>query len=143
GALPQHRRLALVGDADRRDRALGGRDGLATGCDDALPDFLWIVLDPARLRVNLAQLAARDMVDRPRRIEQDRPGAGGALIDRQNVIEGRHNPGPEPAEDRAGASQPGARVYQREIHHTTEAASRDRSKGKSRIGQLAAAARAK
>ena len=86
GALPQNRRLALVGDADRGDGRGRCRDRLAAGGDHCLPDFLGIVLDPAGLRIDLAQLTAGDVVDRARRIEQDRAGAGGALVDRENQV---------------------------------------------------------
>ena len=57
-ALPQHGGLALVGDADGGD--LGGvQSGLTQGLprDGELvaPDLDGVVLDPARLRVNLPQ----------------------------------------------------------------------------------------
>ena len=76
-AVPDHRRLALVGDADSGDpRRIDAAcsDRLADGRQHALPDLLRIMLDPARLRVMLAQLMLR-RGDRPAfGIEQDRTG---------------------------------------------------------------------
>jgi hypothetical protein len=85
-AIPQQGGLALIGDADRRDRAVRRCDRLAARRQYALPDLLRIVLDPARSRVDLAQLDPRGVVNAARRVEQDRAGAGGALVYRQNVI---------------------------------------------------------
>ena len=50
-ALPQHGRLALVRDPDRLQLLRGDArrcDGVARGLDDAAPDLVGIVLDPAR-----------------------------------------------------------------------------------------------
>jgi len=59
GALPEDGGLALVGDAHRRDlgrRDAGGGHRLAEGLHGGGPDLGRIVLDPARLRVELRQL---------------------------------------------------------------------------------------
>ena len=58
-ALPQHRRLALVGDADRGDRPVRGGGRFTAGRDDAPPDLLRVVLDPAGLRIMLGQFDLR------------------------------------------------------------------------------------
>ena len=84
-ALPQHRRLALVGDADRGDRSVRSGRRFTAGRNDAPPDLLRVVLDPAGLRIMLGQLDLRGAPRPPRRIEEDCSGAGGALVDRQNV----------------------------------------------------------
>ncbi len=85
GALPQDRGLALVGDADRGDRTVRGGGGFAAGGKDAAPDLLGIMLDPARLRVELGQFDLRGMAGPALRVEQDRAGAGRSLVDRQDI----------------------------------------------------------
>ena len=90
-AIPDDRGLALVGDADAGD--ILGVDGglghgLAHGRDHARPDFLRIVLDPSRRRIDLAQFLLRDGDRRELGVEHDRPRRGGALIDGDEV--GRH-----------------------------------------------------
>ena len=62
--------------------------GLADGRDHARPDFLRIVLDPSRRRIDLAQLLLRDSDRSELVVEYDRPRRGGALIDGDEV--GRH-----------------------------------------------------
>ena len=61
-AIPHHRRLALVGDADagqRRGVELGLGERAAADLDRRAPDLLGIVLDPARLGEDLRQLLLR------------------------------------------------------------------------------------
>ena len=91
GAIPDDRGFALVGDADAGD-VLGADAGLghrlAHGRDHGRPDFLRIVLDPSRRRIDLAQLLLRDRDRRERCVEHDRPRRGGALVDGDEV--GRH-----------------------------------------------------
>ncbi len=90
-ALPDDRGLALVGDADG-GHILGREPGLGHGVahrrDDARPDLLRIVLDPAGLRIDLPQLllGARDR--RERAIEHDGARRGRALIDGDDVGHG-------------------------------------------------------
>ena len=58
GALPEHDGFALVGQADGRRASAGAMpaaQGLRHDCRDGLPDFLGVVLDPARLRIVLRQ----------------------------------------------------------------------------------------
>ena len=61
-AIPKNRRLALVRDADRRDRAAKARfaQGLRGNGALALPDLVRVVLDPAGLRKVLGEFALRD-----------------------------------------------------------------------------------
>ena len=83
GALPQHRRFALVGDTDRGDvgkpRLRSAHDfrdgGLLRG-----PDFLRVVFHPAGLREMLREFLLGHGDDLAAAIEQDRARAGGALV---------------------------------------------------------------
>src|SRR5262249_12329328 len=96
-ALPHHRRLALVGDADRRhvrrrcvrlvQHTLHDRHGRA-------PDLLGVVLDPAVGRIDLRQLLLRRRLRLAVGVEQDRPRARRALVDRQDEAPFRHDPPP-------------------------------------------------
>ena len=59
-AVPDQRGLALIGDADRGDVARvepGLVQRLARGGELAFPDLDRVVLDPARLRIDLPELA--------------------------------------------------------------------------------------
>ena len=72
--VPQQCGFALVGDADRahvgrRDARLGER--VARGGELRRPDLARVVLDPARLRINLAKLALRGGDDGARLVEDD------------------------------------------------------------------------
>ena len=58
---------------------------LANDGQHVLPDFFGIVLDPARLRIDLPMLARRLVDDRARRVEQHRLGRRRALIDGQDM----------------------------------------------------------
>src|SRR5690606_33901400 len=60
--VPDHRRLALVGDADGGETADAARlpDHLATGLQRRAPDLGRVMLDPARLRKVLRQLDLAD-----------------------------------------------------------------------------------
>ena len=90
-APPDHRGFALVGDAQRRH--LGRADagllqGLA-GCSElAGPDFLRVVLDPARVWVDLPKLLLRHGQHRAVGLEDDAAGAGGALVEGEDVGHG-------------------------------------------------------
>ncbi len=86
--LPDHGRLSLVGDADGGD--LPGRNaGLA---QDGLrrlelrrPDVLGVVLHPAGLGVDLGELAALGGDGLCLLVEEDGAGAGGALVQGEDV----------------------------------------------------------
>ena len=90
-AIPHHRRLALVGDADAGQiRGLELRLGerAAADLDGGAPDLLRVVLDPARLGKDLRQFLLRRS-DRPAAgVEHDGACAGGALVDREDVLAG-------------------------------------------------------
>jgi hypothetical protein len=73
-AVPQHGGFALVRDAHAGEVARGKARScqrLARGGQLRLPDFLGVVLDPARLRVDLPKLALRHRNDAALRIEDD------------------------------------------------------------------------
>jgi hypothetical protein len=73
-AVPDHRRLALVGDAQRGNvlrRDTGRGQGLARGGELALPDLDGVVLHPAGMGVQLPGLALRHGDDAPFGIEHD------------------------------------------------------------------------
>ena len=85
-AVPDDRGLALVGDADAGDvagaRAPALRHRLAHGRDRRRPDFLRIVLDPARAPDRSARSSCCATGERrQRRIEHDGARRGRALID--------------------------------------------------------------
>ena len=87
-AVPDQRRLALVGDADGGD--VGGLDaGLldrgAGGAGDGGPEVGGVVFDPAGAGVVLGKLFLGGG-DRPQgRVEEDRAGGGGALVDGKDM----------------------------------------------------------
>src|SRR5690606_25015549 len=60
--VPNHRGFALVGDADGGETADAARlpDHLATGLQRRAPDLGRVMLDPARVRKMLRQLALAD-----------------------------------------------------------------------------------
>src|SRR5204862_988673 len=93
GAVPDDRRLALVGDADAGDVGClepGTRERLARGCELRAPDLARVVLDPSRLRIDLAELALRQGNDPAARIEHDRARARRALVEGEQVARCRH-----------------------------------------------------
>ena len=88
GAVPEHGRLALVGDADRGDvarRDAGGLHHLIKGRRLRRPDLLRIVLDLARSREMLREFALRDGDDTAVRVEQHGSGARRALVEGEDV----------------------------------------------------------
>ena len=87
--LPDHRRLALVGDADRGD-VIGRRAGI---CHHLLrdrqlgvPDRLGVVLDVAGRREDLWKFLVGGGMDRAVRVEQDGAARRGSLIQGQDVL---------------------------------------------------------
>ena len=86
-AFPYHRGLALIGDPDGRDVARGqarGGEGLAPDRDRGTEDLLGVVLDVARRGVGLRDLAVGAAPHACLVVEDDRGGAGRALIERQD-----------------------------------------------------------
>ena len=83
--IPHHCGLALVGDPDRGHRSRRV-ERLAAHRQRGLPDLLRVVLDPARPRVVLGELALGDSTDVAAAcIEDDGPAAGGALVDGEDA----------------------------------------------------------
>ena len=86
GALPDHRRLPLIGDAEGGD--VGGAQarfpkGQRRHAGLGFPYLQGIVLHPAGLRVVLAEFLLGRGDNRARVIEDDRPGTGRALVEGQ------------------------------------------------------------
>ena len=91
GPIPEHRGLALVGDADRIDGAVTGQRHQAPRRGQAVaPDVLGVVLDPAGPRVVLRQLDLPLPGGPARGVEENAAAAGGALVDRQDVARRGH-----------------------------------------------------
>ena len=91
-AVPQHRGFALVGDAHgahgaRCNARLGQR---LAGCGElGAPDLQRVVLHPAGLGVDLRQLPLRLRHDVAAFVKNDAAGAGGALVECEQVGHGR------------------------------------------------------
>ena len=73
-----------------RAREAGLRQRLARGRELALPDLARVVLDPAGLRVDLAELALRHRDDAAVAVEDDAARAGGALVEGEEVAGSGH-----------------------------------------------------
>ena len=92
-AVPHDGGLALVGDADADEvLRLEFRPGecCAADLDHRRPDLFRIVLDPAGLREDLRQFLLRAGNRTTRGIEHDGAGAGGALVDGEDMSGGCH-----------------------------------------------------
>ncbi len=86
-AVPHHHRLALVGDADRLDRAAILFGHLAQGRLRVAPDILDVMLDPAMLGIMLLEFLAGDLARHALGVEAHRAGRCGALVDgQQNLL---------------------------------------------------------
>jgi hypothetical protein len=84
--VPDHHRLALVGDADGGHllhAPAGFLDRLAQHGDTGLVDLLGVMLDPAVVRIGLRQRSPRLGQRLALGVEQDGAGAGGALVERE------------------------------------------------------------
>ena len=82
-AVPDDAGLALIGDAYRSDVARTRAHAAERFHGDShlgRPDFFRIMLHPAGLRINLADLPLRDGGDLPAVIEKNRANAGGAGV---------------------------------------------------------------
>ena len=90
-AIPDHGRLALIGDADGshigdiQPRLLDHR---AAGARRGRPQIARLMLDPARLREMLVELFLCHGPDPHLRIEQDRAARRGALVDGEDMGHG-------------------------------------------------------
>src|SRR5690606_23916200 len=114
-AIPHDHGLALVGDADRGHlvtRDAGIREGHADHVPGGLPDLGGVVLDPAGPREMLPMLALARTDDAAAVVEDDRAGARGSLVDRDDV---------------AGAGNGGMQVRERTYFWPARAAMRPRS----------------
>ncbi len=87
-AVPEHDRLALVGDADRGDplRPAAALDRRTRHREGLVPDFRRVVLDPAAFRIMLDQFGGFARKTCPVGREQHRPGGSGALVDNQDQL---------------------------------------------------------
>ena len=95
-AVPHDGGLALVRDADGRHvaRAQRGRgQHIDRHADLRRPDLLRVVLHPAGLGEDLPELALRGPLDPAVVIEQDGAGAGGPLVQREDVGHLEPHPG--------------------------------------------------
>src|SRR5690606_5534200 len=95
GLVPDDRGLALVRDADGDQVVLGDvRAGQGERHDLAgvAPDLGGVVLDPTGAREDLLVLELAAVGDLTGVVEDDRAGAGGALVDREDVLV-RHGDG--------------------------------------------------
>src|SRR3546814_5198707 len=91
-AVPDRRRLALVGDADGGD-LLGARTSVCQGAlhhrQGIAPDVLGVVLHPAGLREVLRQLLLRLAEAAAIAGEKNGAAAGGSLVDGENAAFGK------------------------------------------------------
>ncbi len=88
GAIPDHHRLALVGDADGGHlRSLNPcpRQNSATGAQHARPQIFGVMLDPAGSGIDLAELFLCGSDQLKLGVEQKGTRRGGALVDRQDI----------------------------------------------------------
>ena len=84
--LPEHDGFSLIGDADAEavsDRRAGLLEHVAHGHDDALPNLVDVVLDPARLWKMLRKLAVRLAENPPVGRKKQCGGTRGSLVNRQ------------------------------------------------------------
>src|SRR6185295_13578617 len=89
--VPDDGGLALVGDADRDqvlERDGGVADRFARHFALRGEDLLRVVLDPARLRKDLRELALRDRLRHAFLVEEDGARAGRSLVEREDVTHG-------------------------------------------------------
>ena len=96
-AIPDERRLALVRDADGRDR--GRRharsfDGRTRGRERRLPEVDGVVLDPAGVGKVLREFLLARASHAELRVEDDGPRARRALVDRQDAAVIAHDDSP-------------------------------------------------
>ena len=80
--------MPIAGDVGRGEAGPGER--LARRRELRAPDLARVVLDPAGLRVDLAELALRHGDDPAARVEDDRARARGALVEGEQVAGSWH-----------------------------------------------------
>src|SRR5581483_2727941 len=82
---PDDGRLALIRDPDGRERrGVEPHEGVARGGENGRDDLLGIVLDPARLRERLRQLAVTAPADAQLLVDDEARRPGRALVDRED-----------------------------------------------------------
>ena len=77
--VPENRRLALIGDTDRRNvliLCLNIRHRLPSDIQLCLPDFICVVLNPARVRKILCKFLLRHTADMSLLVKQNTSAAG-------------------------------------------------------------------
>ena len=92
--LPQHHRLALVGDAERHGRLRRRAEHFARALDDTLPDGRGILLHPCGARITDAQGRRGACLHLPCGVHQDCFRVRRALVDCENRQPGRCHHGP-------------------------------------------------
>jgi len=93
--LPHHRRLALIGAADGDNRArVHLAQHRAADLDHGPPDFIRIVLDLSRSRIDLPKRQLRACAGASRLIEQNSARAGRPLVDGKDVAAAHSAPAP-------------------------------------------------
>src|SRR6185369_11948540 len=90
---PEYRGLALIGYADRSKVCRAQAfflHGFVNNFLYSLPDFVGVVLDPARLRKNLLVLFLCDSRNAAHAVEDDEASAGCALVNRTDIVGHTH-----------------------------------------------------
>src|SRR5690606_4830149 len=115
GLVPDHRGLALVGDADGRDVGslqLRLLQRLLHRPHRGFPKVLRVVLDPAGSREMLRKLLLADGDDAHPVVEDDGAGGGGSLVDGEDVLwHGRRAFRGQGRRGTGGGSLPRPRAY--------------------------------
>ena len=125
GALPDDRRLALIGDAERGDAPRARRGSAAmtsrTRRERVAPDVLGVVLDPAGSGVVLWQLAPCAGRRTGAAVEGDGPRRCGALVDGEYVAGPAHGCTDSPVCNKPVRSSPPDGFHPRVmlLHHKT------------------------
>ncbi len=130
-AIPDHRGLALVGDADGGDPGgahAGSSERFARRRERIAPDILRVVLHPAGRRIMLLELTLRDGDVLRRVVEHDAARRGRALIDGEYVASSIHViPSlPKGALRRAGQKRPNRRLIKSAAGDTPQQRAGDR-----------------
>ena len=127
-ALPQHRRLALVGDAERDEVGaveLRLVERVLHDLADVAPDLVGVVLDPARARIELVVLLLGDGDDARRAIEDQAARGRRPLVDRRDVVLLHHHRGDCLPRDRPELARDRARGLAHERHQLAARLARD------------------
>jgi hypothetical protein len=85
-AIPEHDRLALVGDAERVGHEAALRDRFACGVERARENFVGVVLDLAGFGKVLRDFPVAASGDAAIRGDHQARRAGGAFVNRENAF---------------------------------------------------------